>query len=95
MKLGKIGFMGVHRRGEREIGKVGGRKSEIIADVGGAGRGLGGLGWAVIRAKGRKEKRSEVGWKITKTRRTRMAERTKAEIRPAELRAAWDCGRES
>lgn len=30
----------------------------------------------VIRAKGRKEKRSEVGWKITKTRRTRMAERT-------------------
>lgn len=31
--------MGVHWRGEREIGKVGGRKSEIIADVGGAGRG--------------------------------------------------------
>lgn len=30
MKLGKIGFMGVDRRGEREIGKVGGRKSEII-----------------------------------------------------------------
>ena len=22
MELGKIGFMGVHRRGEREIGKV-------------------------------------------------------------------------
>lgn len=30
MKLEKIGFMGVDRRGEREIGKVGGRKSEII-----------------------------------------------------------------
>lgn len=35
MKLGKIGFMGVDRRGrKREIGKAGGRKSQIIAVVG-------------------------------------------------------------
>lgn len=33
MKLGKIGFMGVDRR-KREIGKAGGRKSQIIAVVG-------------------------------------------------------------